>query len=120
MKIKTRFFVVGLLAAMGILTLRPVPNPTEQDCLSFKGTVTEIYEAGVKDVVFEFQGLDKRFYVNRGLERGLDLTKIKLDLTNKEIVIKYPKYWTPLDPGNSWRHISKIESEGRTIFTEVN
>jgi len=70
--------------------------------------------------IFKLQGLDKTFYINRGLERGLDLKKLREDLTNKEIVIIYPKYWTPLDPGNSVRHISKIECDGRTVFTEIN
>ena len=75
---------------------------------------------GSKDVVFKLQGLDKEFYINRGLERGLDLKKLRADLTNKEIVIKYPKYWTPLNPANSVRHISKIESDGTTVFTEID
>jgi hypothetical protein len=49
-----------------------VPIPDEKDCLSLKGMVSEVYEGGVNDVVFKLQGLDKEFYINRGLERGLD------------------------------------------------
>lgn len=109
-----------LLLGLGVLSFRPVPVPDENDCLSLKGTVSEVYEAGVKDVVFKLQGLDKKFYINRGLERGLDLKKLRADLTNKEILIKYPKYWTPLDPGNSVRHISKLECDGRPVFTELD
>ena len=105
---------------LGILAFRPVTTPDEKDCLSLKGTVSEVYEAGTKDVVFKLKGLDKEFYINRGLERGLDLKKLRADLTNKEIVIKYPKYWTPLNPTNSVRHISKIECDGRTVFTEID
>jgi hypothetical protein len=113
--------LIGLVfIAVGISIFRPVPIPAEKDCLSLKGTVREVYEGGVNDVVFRLQGLDKEFYINRGLERGLDLKKLRADLTNKEIVIKYPEYWTPLDPGNSLRHISKIECEGMTVFTEID
>ena len=120
---KTRNWVIltGLVfLGLGVLIFRPIPIPDEKDCLSLKGTVSEVYEAGVKDVVFKLQGLDKTFYINRGLERGLDLKKLRADLTNKEIVILYPKYWTPLDPGNSVRHISKLECDGRTVFTEID
>ncbi len=121
MKTRNWIILLGLLfLGPGILIFRPVPIPDEKDCLSLKGTVTEIYEGGIKDVVFKLQGLDKEFYINRGLERGLDLKKLKAELTNKEIVIKYPKYWTPLNPGNSVRHISKIECAGKTIFTELD
>jgi len=109
-----------IILGLGVLIFRPVPFPDEKDCLSLKGKVTEIYEAGVKDVVFKLEGFDGEFYVNRGLERGMELNNLRAKLINKEIVIKYPTYWTPLDPGNSVRHISKIEYEGRTVFTELD
>ena len=120
MRAKNLMIISGLIfIALGLMIFRPVPIPNEKDCLSLKGTVVEIYEAGVNDIVFKLEGLDKEFYVNRGLERGLDLAELRSQMTNKEILIKYPKYWTPLDPGNSTRHISKIECDGRIIFTEL-
>jgi hypothetical protein len=121
MKIRNWIIVLGVVfLGLGILIFRPVPIPKEKDCLSLKGTVTDVYMGGVNDVIFKLQGFDKEFYINRGLERGLDLKKLRADLTNKEIVIKYPKYWTPLKAGNSMRHISKVECNGKTIFTELD
>ena len=111
--------VFGFLLS-AVLILRPVPIPEEKDCLITKGTVVQIYEAGVKDVVFRLKDQGRSFYVNRGLERGLDLGKLRAQLINQNITIKYPKYWTPLDPGNSSRHVSKIEFDGETIFTEID
>ncbi len=106
---------IGLL----LLVLRPVPIPLEKDCLIKKGVVLEVYEAGTNDVVFKLQDQQQQFYVNRGLERGLELNKLRTELISKEITIKYPKYWTPLNPFNSSRHISKVEHEGRTVFSEL-
>jgi len=121
MKTRNWILLCGLIfLGLGILIFRPVPIPDEKDCLSLKGKVTDIYERGVKDVVFKLEGFDQEFYVNRGLESGLELNNLRAALINKEIVIKYPKYWTPLDPVNSLRHISKIEHERRTVFTELN
>ena len=121
MKSRKWVFLVGgtIFFALGLLAFRPVPTPGENDCLSLRGLVTEINESGTKDVSFKLQGINKTFYVNRGLERGLDLDKLRGTLINEEIEIKYPKYWTPLDPTNSIRHISKIECKGQTIFTEL-
>jgi hypothetical protein len=115
-----KFWVVigAVCVAFAFLIFRPVPIPDEKDCLIAKGTVIEISEAGVKDVVFRLSGHEKTFYVNRGMERGLELEKLRAELINQEITIKYPSYWTPL--GNSSKHISKIEVSGRTIFTEVD
>ena len=105
---------------LGVLAFRPVPIPSEKDCLILKGTVSEVYEAGTKDLVVKLKSVDKEFYVNRGLERGLELKTLGTALINKEIVIKYPNYWTPLNPTNSIRHVSKIECEGRIVFTEID
>ncbi|NEU07611.1 hypothetical protein GZH53_04725 [Flavihumibacter sp. R14] len=118
---KAKYLIAGFLGfAILILCLRPVPIPQEQDCLSLKGTVTAIYEDGVKDVVFKIHGRKQAFYINRGLERGLVITALKRELIGREVVIKYPNHWTPLDPYNSIVHISKIEHAGRTLFTELD
>jgi hypothetical protein len=109
-----------LLFGLTVLILRPVPIPDEeQDCLTVKGTVAQIYEAGTMDAVFELEGQDRKFYINRGLEQGLKLEGLRANLIGKEITIKYPNYWTPLDPVNYSRHISKLVADGKTIYTEI-
>ena len=118
---RTRYWIPFIAVAMlvlGILVFRTVPIPNEEDCAVVKGMVVDITEGGTKDIVFRIAGLNRIFYVNRGLERGLDLDELRAQLLNKEITIKYPRYWTPL--GNSSKHISKIEFSGRTIFTEID
>jgi chorismate-pyruvate lyase len=121
MKKKHFAIIAGLMAiVIVVLALRPVPIPAEKDCLVLKGTVTKIYEGGVKDVVIELNGHNQKFYVNRGLQRGLNLQELQSKLTGSEIVLKYPDHWTPLDPGKSIIHISKIEHERQTVFTELN
>ena len=121
MKMRNWIILLALLVlGLGVLVLRPVPIPEEKECLSLNGTVSQIYAGGANDLVIKLKGVDREFYVNRGLERGLDLKMLQAELTNKQIVIKYPKYWTPLNPDNSVRHISKIEFDGRIIFTELD
>lgn len=120
MTIKWRILIGLVFLGLGILIFRPIPIPDQKDCLSVKGKVTEVYEAGFKDIVFKLQGLDKEFYINRGLERGLHLHELRANLINNEIVILYPKYWSPLDPANSIRHISKMEHDGKIVFTEID
>jgi len=120
---KKKYFAIfaGLIALITlVLCMRPVPILAEKDCLVLKGTVTKIYEGGVKDVVIELSGQKQKFYVNRGLQRGLNLTELQSKLTGSEIVLKYPDHWTPLDPGKSIIHISKIEHGGKTVFNELD
>lgn len=62
---------------------------------------------------------ERRFYINRGLENGLEINNLKEKLIGNPIVVKYPKYWTPLDWNNSVRHISKVEFNDEIVFNEL-
>src|SRR5690348_16877635 len=113
------------LAALAVVVLaamifRPVPIPKETDALTLKGTVADVYDGGSKDIVFKLKGHDQVFYINRGLERGLNIQALKSTLEDEEIVVRYPDYWTPLDFNQTSIHISKIEHKGKTIFSEMD
>lgn len=102
-----------------LFILNPVPVPPENKCLVITGEVSKIFAAGQKDIIFQLADINKKFYINRGLEKGLSIDELNTALLQKEITIKYPKYWTPLDFTNSIKHISKVEFKGKTIYTEL-
>ncbi|MGK7397689.1 MAG: hypothetical protein ACNS62_24155 [Candidatus Cyclobacteriaceae bacterium M3_2C_046] len=116
---KLRFLIFfALILSMAFFVLKPVPIPSEEECLAATGTVFVIREGGEKDIFIRLNERDELFYVNRGLERGLQLNKLRETLINQKVTLKFPNYWTPLDPGNSVRHISKIEINGETVYSE--
>lgn len=108
-----------LLLTTVILILRPVPTPAESACEVTTGTVWNIYETGVKDVTFQLKGDHRRYYINRGLEQGLDLQQLRAELIGQEVELKYPSYWTPLDPKGRIRHLAKVSHGDRVIFSEL-
>ena len=113
------FLLVGLcFFALVAMSLRPVPIIEESEAESISGVVEHIYEAGIKDAVFVIRDAESRFYINRGFERGLNLNDLKTNLIGKEVTLKYPKYWTPLDWGRTSIHASKLEHEGVVLFNE--
>lgn len=107
------------LVILGSLALRPVPIVAEVDCLEVTGTVTRIFEGGPFDVVFVLDGEDRMFYVNRGMQRGMDLGNLRATVIGEEVTLKYPDYWTPLDPMGSTRHVSKVELGETVLFDET-
>lgn len=110
--------LVGL--ALILLAFSTVPTPDdESECLVIKGVVSNIYEGGVKDAVFSIKGEKRRFYINRGLENGFSLAKLKNDLEGKEVTIRYPDYWALLDADGSIKHITQLEHNGKIIYTEI-
>lgn len=108
-----------ILLITAILIFRPVPIVSENEALSESGIVTDIYEGGENDIVFLLDNTDRRFYINRGLEVGLEINRLKEKLVGHEVVFKYPKYWTPLDWDNKISHLSKVEYKGVVIFNEL-
>lgn len=107
-----------ILAAFAIL--RPVPIVPLAECAKVDGVLAAVSEGGVNDVCLQIEGQpDKMFYINRGLEAGLDIAQLRSDLVGKQVQIAYPKYWTPLDPFNSTRHVSMLASSAEVLFDET-
>lgn len=90
----------------------------ENELTVTNGTVAQILEGGENDIIFRLRETDERFYINRGLEQGLTIKELRQELLGSKITLKYPEYWSLLG-GGSTHHISKVEFQGRTIFSEL-
>ncbi|MBO3697206.1 hypothetical protein [Roseivirga sp. E12] len=108
------FSVIILLS----LTLRPVPSLPENELTIANGIVSNIYEGGENDIVFKLRESNDMFYINRGLEQGLNIDDLKKRLLGNQITVKYPEYWSLLSNGTS-HHISKVEYKGEVVFSEL-
>ena len=110
--------ILLLFVVAGSFVFRSVPMIKESEALLAPGVVAKIYTSGEKDIAFELEGDSRVFYINRGEERGLETAQLQSLLIGKEVVLKYPDYWTPLDWNNQTRHLAGVEFEGRLIFSE--
>lgn len=110
----------GFLAFMLLvsLVLKPVPILPEEELAVTRGTVDRIFEGGEFDIVFKLRETEKYYYINRGLEQGLNLDNLRNKLLGRRVTIKYPEYWSILGDGST-HHLSKLEHNGQTIFSEV-
>lgn len=111
------FSIIFFVAALFIL--RPVPIVSEGEAITENGILIDIYGNSSKDIIFILKNNPTKFYINRGLENGLEIENLKEKLIGKTINVKYPRQWTPLDWNNSGRHISKLEYNGEVFFNEL-
>ena len=66
-----------LIFILAVLIFRPVPIVSENKAISESGIVKEIYSNKGNDVIFVIENTERRFYINRGLENGLELNNLK-------------------------------------------
>ena len=92
---------------LGFMIFKTVPVESEDNGVVLKGLVVDIYEAGAKDIVFKLDNDNSSYYINRGLEVGMDIDDLKEKLIGNTIEIKYHMHS---------RHIYKLEHNDDVLF----
>lgn len=113
----TIFLAITLFITLCGLALRPVPVLPEEKLHIVEGFVEQISEGSSEDIVFKLHDSQNRYYINRGLEQGLDLADLRARLIGRKVTIKYPQYWSLMSGGST--HLSKLEHNGQTVFSEL-
>lgn len=90
-----------------------IQNPKPEDCEIIDITVIKITEGGVKDIVFYSNDTDS-YYINRGLEEGLNLDSLNAKVLNKTVTLHLAK----ILGGVTSFHISQLALGDEIIYTE--
>ena len=89
-----------------------INNTKPEDCTIVTATITKITEGSSYDIVFHDDGTDF-YYINRGIELGLNLDSLNAKVLNKSVTLHLPT----LVYGTS-RHIAQLAIGDAVIFTE--
>ena len=109
MKVRIPFFVLALFLLLNSCLIKD-PKPDECDVITIK--VAKITEGSSYDIVFHDTGTDF-YYINRGLERGLNLDSLNAKVLNKTVTLHLPRLFF----GTS-EHIAQLAMDDEIIFTE--
>ena len=112
------YLIFVLFVAFLFFALKPINN-SKENSIEVTGTLKSVQEGGVKDVVFELENNSIKYYINRGFEKGFELTKTKKDFEGKKIKLFYADSWTPLAPfGLQCKHISHLVVHDSVVYNE--
>jgi hypothetical protein len=92
-----------------------IKNPKLDQCAVVDVKITKITEGNSYDIVFHDDGTDF-YYINRGLESGLNLDSLKTKVLNKTVTLHLAKVMGSITS----EHISQIALSDDIIFTEFN
>lgn len=91
-----------------------INNPQPEECEIKTIKITEISERSGFDIVFN-KGSKEQFYINRGLENGLNLDSLNANILNKTVTLHLQKLFF----GTS-NHIAQLAIDDEIIFTEFS
>lgn len=116
---KTILIITALVFIVAIFISLKSIDSSEENCIEVSGIVKSVSEGGVHDLVFELENDNITYYINRGLEKGFTLEKVKTDYLGKKVIINYAKSRTILAPfGSTSKHIVQITIDGVKIYSE--
>lgn len=104
-------FCVGFFGLIALKSLI-ISNPKAESCITQTLIITEISEGSSNDIVFSDSQGDQ-YYINRGLERGLNLDTLNAKVLNKTVTLHLPNSWL----GTS-KHVAQLAIGNDIIFTE--
>ena len=90
-----------------------IQNLSPEDCAIVNVKITKITEGSSFDIVLKDDGTDF-YYINRGLEQGLNLDSLKRKVLNKTVTLHLAKVLG----GITSEHISQLAIGDEIIFTE--
>jgi fucose 4-O-acetylase-like acetyltransferase len=111
-------FIVPFFALALFITIYSciIQNPKPEECEIVTATISKIIEESSYDIVFVDKGGD-RYYINRGLEQGLNLQDLNASVLNKTVTLHLAKI---LGGMATSEHIAQLAVNDNIIFTEFN
>ena len=103
-----------LLVSFVLCTSCIINNPQPEECYIQTETIINISEGSSQDIVFSDDSGD-HYYINRGLERGLNLDSLNAKVLNKTVTLHLPKVLGGLVTSE---HIAQLTVDETIIFTE--
>ena len=117
MKRKISFFILALfLSIFLVFKSCVINNPQPQDCEVVEVTIKKITEGSSYDIVFHDTGTDY-YYINRGLEQGLNLETLNTEVLNKTVTLHLANV---LGGMATSKHISQLAIGDTIIYTEFD
>ncbi len=110
---------VLLTVSMLLLFSMKVPSPTNNNTVTVKGTIENIYEGGIKDVVFKLKDDDRVYYINRGLENKFELKELKEAYIGRTLALTYINHNHIFKSLINNRHLSEVKSDNSIIYSEM-
>ncbi|GAB5563673.1 MAG: hypothetical protein Wins2KO_07360 [Winogradskyella sp.] len=114
--VRNAIIITILVIVIPLLIFRScvIYNPNPSDCTIVSTKITAIKEGGSYDIVFK-DSENESYYINRGIEQGLNLDSLKTNVLNKTVTLHIANLLF-----GPTKHISQMRVDDQIIFTEFD
>jgi len=117
-----RVFILFLFLVFTIilfLLVRPVAI-TRENSITVNSVIIGVSEGGLKDIVISLKGARDIYYINKGIEKGLNVDDLNKKLMNKSVTILYakPRMLSRFGPMTDTRFITELRLDKEIIYSE--
>ena len=88
-------------------------DTSKSNSIEVIGVVNDVYEDGVKDLVFKLKDDITVYYINRGLDNKFNLQSIQQELLGKEVSLWYAKHRSV-----GSKHLTRLQVKDSIYYTE--
>ncbi len=74
------YSLLAIFLLLFMMIFRPVPQPSSNNTFILEDKVVNVFEGPSYDIVFVLDSSAKMPYINRGLERGLSIDSLNMEL----------------------------------------
>lgn len=113
-----RTIVIIIGAVIGVILVFVLLHSALNELNTVEGKVTKVYSNELKDIVIELNGIEGKFYINRGLEKGMSVNDMQKKLMNNYVTIKYPKDSSSDGNDQHKKTINQLEYKKEIIYSK--
>ncbi len=113
--------VFGLMAfALIGISSNPVPAAKPENCETVTGRVVGVDSPCCRDVVLKLENDPRVYYINRGLDREIDLERLRANLSDTPVTLQViRRTWSPLDPTHQMAPVAQVIAGDKVVFSAL-
>jgi len=111
---------LGLIGIFLLVFGVPIMNVQMDGCDVVTAEINGINgNTATKDISVSLKGDHNYYYINRGLEAGLQVAELKDKTLHQTASIHYARHWSLLNYERKYRHISRVTVGDEIIYNEI-
>lgn len=118
---KTAIIIFTLLIiTLLYLAFRPIPV-SRDNSIVINTTIDKVSQGSEDNIILKLNNTSGIFYINHGLQKGLNLDTLQKELQNREVSVLYLKsnFFSGFSPVKGTKYITELKLGDKVIYSEL-